>query len=163
MKKSNESGKLFGLVNIVDLIVLLAVLAAAAGLVWKFAMPKIAGSETREKVVFTVRVRGVHNRMEDEIRKSLEEDSRCIAGNDYVPDAFVTGVEFEPYIQQLPTADGRLVDAVDPSRLDAIFTVEAMVSKGPVIKVGPQEIRKGLGYYLKTKYIEFSAVVEKLD
>ena len=162
MKIINNKGKLFGLINIVDLLVLLALLAAVGGLFWKGAGPTIAGSEAKIKLAFDVRVRGVHGRMEEEIRGSLEKETRVIAGNDVVPDAHVTGVKFEPYIQQVTTAEGRLVDAMDPTRKDAIFTVEAVVKKAQVNKVGPQEVRAGLGYYLKTRLIEFSTVIEKV-
>jgi len=164
MKLINEKGRLFGLINVVDLLVLLAILAVGAGLVWKFAVPQIAGVTAQEKLTFTARVRGVHGRMEEEIRKNLEKDPRCIAGNDYVSGFRVTGVHFEPYIQQVTTSTGRLVDAIDPTRLDAIFTVEGMVPKNTaVLKVGPQEIRAGYGHYLKTKFIEHSAVIETVD
>ena len=174
MEPNPKKGRLFGLINIVDLLVLLALLAAAAGLVRYVASPRLAGSDAKSALTFTVRVRAVNGRMETEILKDLEAQTpanaqtkyraQCIAGNAYVADAYVTDVAFEPYIQQVTTADGRLVDAFDPTRLDAIFTVVAQVPKNSaVLKVGPQEIRAGTGYYLKTTLLEFATTIETVD
>ena len=163
MKLINEKGKLFGLINIVDLLVLLALLAAVGGLAWKFAAPKlIAGGDVKGTLTYTVRVRGVNGRMEQEIKRDVDRDNRLIAGTDYVlPYAYVTNIAVEPFVQQVTTADGRLVNATDPTRVDVIFTVEAKVSKNTaIIKVGPQEIRVGTGHYLKTKYVEYSSTIE---
>ena len=42
MKLINEKGKLFGVINVVDLLVLLAVIAVAAGVGYKLFAPQIA-------------------------------------------------------------------------------------------------------------------------
>ncbi|MDR2670101.1 MAG: DUF4330 domain-containing protein [Oscillospiraceae bacterium] len=164
MKLINEKGKLFGLINVVDLLVLLAILLAVGGVAWRLFGHRVSElTAATTTMTYTVRVRGVHSRLEAEIRENLEYDSRIIAGNDFV-DARVTGVSFEPYMQQNPTADGQLVNAEDPVRLDVLFTVEAVVSKGtPIIKVGTQEIRVGYGHFLKTPLLEFSSTIETVN
>ena len=43
MKIINEKGKLFGLINIVDLLVLIAAVAVAAGVGYKLFAPQIKG------------------------------------------------------------------------------------------------------------------------
>lgn len=165
MKIINEKGKLFGIINLVDLLVLLAVVLAVGGVGWRLLGSKVVeAAAPKVTMTYTVRVRGVNGRMQDEIRKNLEVNNRIIAGNDYVSGAYVTGVEFVPFIQQNPTAEGLLVDAVDPTRVDAIFTVQATVSKEvPVYKVGTQEIRVGYGHYLKTPLIEYAATIESVS
>ncbi|MDR1158880.1 MAG: DUF4330 domain-containing protein [Oscillospiraceae bacterium] len=164
MKLINEKGKLFGLINVVDLLVLLAVLLAVGGVAWRLFGHKVGElTAATTTMTYTVRVRGVHSRLESEIQKNLEYDSRVIAGNEFV-DARVTNVSFEPYIQQNPTDDGRLVNATDPVRLDVLFTVEAVVPKNtPIIKVGTQEIRVGYGHFLKTPLLEFSSTIESVN
>ena len=173
MEPNRKKGRLFGLINIVDLLVLLAVLAAVAGAVWYVVSPRLAGGDAKTTLTYTVRVRGLQGRMRGELEKQLEAQTPegaqtkyrapCIAGNDYVPDAYVIDVVFEPYVQQVPTDDGRLVDAIDPTRLDAIFTLVAVVPKNTaVIKVGPQEIRVGTGHYLKISTVEYGATIESM-
>ncbi len=161
MKIINEKGKLFGIINVVDLLVVVALLAIIGGVGWKVLGPKVTASAPNATLTYTVRVRAINVRMQDEIRKNLDVDPRLIAGNDYVQSAKVTNVIFEPYKQQNPNDQGLFVDATDPTRVDAVFTVEAQVPKNtPIIKVGPQEIRAGTGHFLKTKYIEFAATIE---
>ena len=48
MKIINEKGKLFGLINIVDFLVLLAVLAVVGGLGWKLLGPKVVSQASWE-------------------------------------------------------------------------------------------------------------------
>ncbi|MDR0670687.1 MAG: DUF4330 domain-containing protein [Oscillospiraceae bacterium] len=165
MKLINEKGKLFGLINVVDLLVLLAVLLAVGGIAWRLFGHRVGElTAATTTMTYTVRVRGVHSRLETEIKKNLEYDNRVIAGNDFVADTRVTDVSFEPYMQQNTAADGQLVNAEDPVRLDVLFTVEATVPKNtPIIKVGTQEIRVGYGHFLKTPLLEFSSTIESVN
>jgi hypothetical protein len=162
MKIINEKGKLFGLVNLVDLLVAAAIVLAAVGIAYKiFAAPVAEAVSPKQDVVFTCRVRALYPRAMAEIEKSVGE--KLVAGNAYVEDAVLESVAFEPYVMQVPTADGRIVDAEDPSRVDAVFTVRAKVTRdAPILKTGTQEFRVGMGHFLKTKYIEFSTTVESI-
>ena len=59
MKIINEKGKLFGVVNIVDLLVLLAVIAVAAGVGYKLFAPQIVEATSKQvPMTVVVRVRG---------------------------------------------------------------------------------------------------------
>ncbi len=165
MKIINEKGKLFGIINIVDLLVLLAVLAVVGGVVWKVLAPRVSEAAGQNATLtYIVRVRAVDARQQDRISKQIEKDPRLIAGNDYVAGAKVTEVSFVPYVQQNPTSTGAFFSATDPTRVDVLFTVQATVPKNTaIIKVGPQEIRMGTGHYLKTKYVENASIIEWVD
>ncbi len=161
MKIINEKGKFLGLINLVDLLVIVGLLVVGLGLFWKFAGAGLTSGQADGTLTYTVRVRALNPRIETEIKKNLAIDNQLIAGTAYIDDAYVTDFFTEPYIIQTPTADGRLVDAVDPTRVDAVFTVTAKVAKdAPIIKVGPQEIRAGTGHFLKTKYFELASTIE---
>ena len=59
MKIINEKGKLFGVINVVDLLVLLAAIAVIAGVGYKLFAPQIADATARQvPMSVTVRVRG---------------------------------------------------------------------------------------------------------
>ena len=59
MKIINEKGKLFGLINIVDLLVLIAAVAVAAGVGYKLFAPQIKESvQPQVELTAIVRVRG---------------------------------------------------------------------------------------------------------
>lgn len=160
MKLVNEKGKLFGIVNLVDFLLVLAVLLVVVGVGYKILSASIAERMSPQQTLeFTARVRALHPRAQSEIEKSVGET--LIAGNDYVKDAIIESVTFEPYVMQVQTDDGRIVDAVDPTRIDAIFVISAKTARNTaVIKVGTQEIRVGYGHFLKTKYMEYSTVIE---
>ncbi len=164
MKIVNEKGKLFGIINLVDLLVLLAVLVVAAGVIWR-----TMGSEISETVnppatvTYEVRARALQARMQPEIDRLLALDTRVIAGSTYVDGARILSVRYEKNIATTTTAEGRIVEAEDPSRVDAIFTLEAKVdANAPVIKVGTQEVRAGISHYVKTRYFECNGPIEKV-
>ena len=59
MKIINEKGKLFGLINIVDLLVLIAAVAVAAGVGYKLFAPQIKESvQPQVELTAIVRERG---------------------------------------------------------------------------------------------------------
>ena len=59
MKIINEKGKLFGVINVVDLLVLLAAIAVIAGVGYKLFAPQIASVAARQvPMTVTVRVLG---------------------------------------------------------------------------------------------------------
>ena len=53
MKLIDEKGKLFGLINLIDLLVLLAVLAAAVGIGWKVMSSSQAAEAPKNAVTVT--------------------------------------------------------------------------------------------------------------
>ena len=166
MKLLNERYKLLGIINPIDLLVLLALLGAVVGLVLRFGASDTSGDTDKVKVTYTVRVRTQNNRVENEIYKHLEneKDRQLFTDEGFVPDAYIQSVNFVPSIQQGITADGRFVEAEDPTRVDAIFTIEAQVDKNAIpVKVGTQMIKIGLNHYVKTRRIEFLGNIETVN
>jgi len=161
MKLVNEKGKLFGIINVVDLFVLLAVLLIVGGVGWRIFGNQIAEvTAPTVKMTMIARVRAASPQQYAEMCKNVP--AQLVSGNDLVSGAYLIKAESEPYIVQISTDDGRLVDAVDPTRIDVIFTIEAQVTSGTVTKIGTQEVRAGRTFTVKTKYIEHIAVIETL-
>jgi hypothetical protein len=155
MKLVNEKGKLFGLINPVDLIILLVVIVVVAAI-----GVRLLGSQVADKVAPQVTLTaevvivGTPPRIQDEIARQDLIGQRIVAGNEYMP-ATITGIKTEPYVVQAFTDDGRIVDAVDPSKHDVVFTIETKVAKGtPSPKIGSQELRAGKTFILKTQTFE---------
>ena len=163
MKIVNEKGKLFGVINVLDLCVLMALLLVVGGVAWQlFGSKVVSAAAPTSKMTVTMRVRGAHPRQLAEVEKNVP--AQLVSGNDYIPNASLTKVSSEPYVVQNPTADGSIVESADPTRIDIIFTIEATVQAGgPIIKLGSQEIRAGRDYTVKTKYIEQSAIIETVN
>ncbi|MBR5543286.1 MAG: DUF4330 domain-containing protein [Oscillospiraceae bacterium] len=164
MKLVNEKGKLFGIINVVDLIILLCIVLVAGGLVYKFAAPAATSViAPKADMYVTMRVRGAMDYLDAEVRK-LTEGTRLIAGSDYIADAEVVSVESLPYLAAVTTADGKVVTAEDPQKSDLIIKVRAKQSKNdPILKIGTQEIRIGRGFIFKTQTVEVNAIIETVE
>ncbi len=164
MKIINEKGKLFGLINIVDLLVLLAVIAVVVGVGWKIFAPKVEAAVNPEvTMTTTMRVRGATPFLVGEFESNDQTGKQLVNGNTYVA-ATIADVSVEDYVQQVTTADGRIVDALDPSKKDIMVVVESKVTKDtPTPKIGTQEVRAGRTFTLKTNDIETIAIIESVD
>ncbi len=163
MKIVNEKGKLFGIINLVDLVILLAIILVAAALVYKFAAP---AAETvispKSEMVVTMRVRGSMDYLDEQVKK-IPAGERLVAGNDFL-DATVVSVDSVPYKVATPTDEGTIVTATDPQKTDLLITVKALVSKdSPSIKIGNQEVRIGRGFIFKTQLVEVNAIIETVE
>ena len=161
MKIINEKGKLFGLINIVDFLVLLAALAVIGGLGWK-----LRGTQVVEAVSPTVtmrtqlRVRGMMPVVYNDLLEHSQVGKQLVSGNAFV-DAKIVDMWTDDYVIQVQCADGRIVNSTDPTKKDVIFVVESEVTKGtPTPKIGTQEVRMGRTFILKTNDFETNSNIE---
>lgn len=166
MKVINEKGKLFGLINIVDLFVLLAVIAVAGGICWKLFAPSVKAATSPQVEMTTVlRVRGATPFLVAELEREGNDQvgKRLVSGNDYV-DATIESLSIEDYVQQIPTADGQIANALDPSKKDIIIVVKSKVAEGAAApKIGTQEVRAGRTFIIKTNNFETTANIDSVD
>ena len=164
MKIINEKGKLFGIINVVDLIVLLAVICVLGAIVWQLLGDRVndALSEQTE-MTLVVSIAGSHPDLVEEITRQDLVGEKLVTGNQYL-DAYISDVWFEDYVMQLETADGRLVDAVDPTKKDIMIEIKSTVAKDTASpKIGSQEVRAGRTYIVKTQTFECSGIIYYVD
>lgn len=164
MKIINEKGKLFGVINIVDLFVLIAAIAVIAGVGYKLFAPQIE-TLTNPQVSMTavVRVRGATPFLVGEAERNPQVGKQIVSGNSFV-NATITDMTVEDYVQQMPTADGRIVDALDPSKKDLVFTIETTIPQGTASpSIGTQEVRAGRTFIVKTNDFETTGIIEVVD
>lgn len=162
MKIINEKGKLFGLINIVDLLVLVFILLVVGGVSWKIFGNQIQDvTATTKEITYTVRIRATFPRYYDSLT-SRQFPQQLAVGNELIKDAYLIKAESVPYVTQAITADGKIVDATDGTKIDILCTIEAKVSDTDVIKVGTQEIRVGKDHIVKTKYFDMNGNIESL-
>ena len=121
MKIINEKGKLFGLINIVDLLVLIAAVAVAAGVGYKLFAPQIKESvQPQVELTAIVRVRGATPFLVTEVERNSQVGKQLVSGNSYV-NGTIEDMKIEDYAQQVTTADGRIVTAVWRLNLERQF------------------------------------------
>ncbi|MDO4269871.1 MAG: DUF4330 domain-containing protein [Eubacteriales bacterium] len=164
MKIINEKGKLFGVINIVDLLVLLAAIAVVAGVGYKLFAPKIAESISPQvEMTAIIRVRGATPFLQKEMARNSQIGKKLVSGNSFT-EAEITDMQVEDYVQQVTTADGRIVDALDGTKKDLVFTVKTKVAKGTATpSIGTQEVRAGRTFILKTDDFETTGNIDSVD
>lgn len=164
MKIINEKGKLFGVINVVDLLVLVAAVAVIAGVGYKLFAPQIAEATAKQvEMTVTVRVRGATPFLVEEVERNSQIGKKIVSGNSFT-NATITDMKIEDYVQQMPTADGEIRDAVDPSKKDLVFTIETTVPEGTASpSIGTQEVRAGRTFIVKTNDFETSGNIDMVD
>ena len=99
MKIINEKGKLFGLINIVDLLVLIAAVAVAAGVGYKLFAPQIKESvQPQVELTAIVRVRGATPFLVTEVERNSQVGKQLVSGNSYV-NGTIEDMKIEDYAQ----------------------------------------------------------------
>ena len=163
MKIIDEKGRLFRIINVVDLLVLLAFVLIVAGIAWKLFAPAVKNAVAPQiKMTAVMRIRGAAPYLAGELTANPQIGKRLVAGNSYT-NAVITKVEIVPYVLQAITSDGRIVDATDPSKKDILITVEAYVPKDtPTPTVANQEVRAGRTFTLKTRDFESAPTIDSV-
>ena len=164
MKIINEKGKLFGIMNVVDLVVLLGVVCVFGAIICQLLGDRVndALSEQTE-MTLVVSIAGSHPDLVEEITRQDLVGEKLVTGNQYL-DAYISDVWLEDYVMQLETADGRLVDAVDPTKKDIMIEIKSTVAKDTASpKIGSQEVRAGRTYIVKTQTFECSGIIYYVD
>ncbi len=152
MKVIDEKGRLFGKINLFDLIVVLALLVVVAGVGYKVVQTRQqAGMQEETKTyVATVKCFG----MPDTFSEALLKDSRIYYDGNYkFVNAKIINVREEPAVVTIQTADGSLVSTVDPNLKDVYveLEIENKASEDSV-KIGPYAVCVGGNVPVKTIY-----------
>ncbi len=117
----DKKGKLFGLINIVDLCVILVVLVAIGAIYFKFNLSSHSDiAASNDKVVVTFKVTSVR----DFTAKQFETGDKLFLDED---DSFigeVVRVSEEPSADYIKTIDGKIKKAQQPDKFDVYVDVE---------------------------------------
>ncbi len=159
----DEKGRLFGKINIVDLLVIILVLGVAILVGVKLlgkggVLPGAEGGKA--KITFTVQVNNVYPEVYDSLLPYVQQeggDQLMASGNllsGYVVD--VKAVPHDASTVSINSSLGALVLPMDDDLLDLTFTVEATVPNADTNELGTQEIRIGKSHTLKTTHFEFA-------
>lgn len=154
MRLVDDKGKLFGLINIVDFLVLLAILLVLGGAAYKFKGQ--GGGETASK---TVKVTVLATGIRPEMLTSIKTGDRMVSGSSFT-DVVVKDIKIKPAFLVTTTSDGRRVEAIDPYLKDLTVVVEGKTPiSGGTINLGGQEIRRSKDYYIKSLDYEFKGMI----
>ncbi|OPZ74257.1 MAG: hypothetical protein BWY80_00662 [Firmicutes bacterium ADurb.Bin456] len=153
MKVIDEKGRLFGLINIVDLLVVAAILLVIGGAAYK--IKERGGSGTARTVQATI----LAPALRPEMLTGIQAGDRMVSGSSFT-DVVIKKIEIRPAFMITTDSQGRRVEAYDPYLKDLIVVVEGKtVISGGVINLGGQEIRSSKDYYIKSLDYDFKGMI----
>lgn len=152
-----KNGKLFGKLNIIDLLVILLVIAAGVFAVYR-VMPKKQDYQTASvsRIEYVVKVSRVEPLAYENAKKWFDKgETRLVAGSSFI-DGNVVDMYAVPYETTVTTSDGELVMAQDPYYLTIFFTIQGPITDVAGMKMVTQETRIGLNNVVKTQWYCFT-------
>lgn len=157
MKVIDEKGKMFGKINVIDLLVLIAILFVCIILGGKFLgnNTNLGGST---KLTYTVKIENVAEDVYLAIEKMELPDQLMAAGDLLNGKVISLSAEKSKHqvLQVVPNAKGApsSVTLTAPDTYDLVFTIEAYVANDVKNELGTQEIRVGKTHIVKTQHFE---------
>jgi len=158
MSLIDKKGRVFGLINIIDLLVILLIVAVV-GRFTLMQKQKSAGAVTKN-IEIVVHVKEVRDATCDVVKVGdvvKETKTNAVLGK-------ITNVEVVPSETLVETADGRIVVAPNPVYKDMYITLQGLGSAGEnAIVLGSNEIRVGTTLQLKTNMYSVTSTVMSID
>lgn len=161
-----KDGKLFGKINIIDLLVLLLAAAAVVAVALKLTgRLGPARTQTGTGIVYTVQVQSIEPIVADSIREYLDAAKTAgkpgdqLMANGELLDAYITDMEVTPHKEEtsLTLSNGyAALTAANADKVDIVFTVEGNVANNTKTELGTQEVRIGKSHIVKTTHFELT-------
>lgn len=173
----DEKGRLFGKVNIIDLIVLLVLIAVAVVLALRIGgvtgaedpnatpTPKPSRSLTPSVIEYTVKCSRMDRVEYERIKAHFDAgDIRFMTnGGLEVEGSEVIGLRAEPCISTVVGEDRKVFAQTDPYYLDVYFTARSATSDDVLNQVNTQQARIGRSFIIKTRSYEVAGLIIACD
>lgn len=165
MKLIDEKGRLFGKVNIVDLIVLIIIIGIIAAVGYRLLSSRVNANggnpvSTPDQYCYVTLYSSL---VVPEISQSLNVGDKLVANSQYT-DAEIVSIEEKPAAYVATNSDGEAVLSEHPIWKDLTVVVKEKVDPSSVIlKVGNQEARVGYSYILKTQTVETNCKIRGIE
>lgn len=160
MKIINEKGKLFGLINIFDLLIILLVVAVGTFGYLKMSKKESPVALNEQEISVTMYVKEVRIETVEAIKKS----STAKEFETGLPFGTIEGVRVEPHLQYVTTADGRVVKAEVEGKYDVYMTLKSKAIVGPQqITLATKHLGIGRTFTLTGKYYGVNGAVIDVD
>lgn len=146
-----KDGKLFGKINIIDLLIVVILIAAVIGFVGRLAFSSSNNISGSDEFQFVVRVDGIR----EYTVRGLERGGDVFAEKSDVKVGEISDVKVEPMKAEAVTIDGQRKFIERPGRYTAYVTIKA---KGNVVNGGyynadRKDIGAGREYIINSKYV----------
>ena len=176
VKILDEKGRLFGKLNLIDLVVILLAITALVvfllGREWTTEPVEPSEPEQEYELTYRVLVTHVSAEIYESIKQYVDAEQgledqmfSSDSGNKYL-DAYVVDCEASPLVEYVSTSDGqikRVESSGADKRLDLTFTIRAKTTSLMTNRVGNQQVRIGAGHFVKTTHFEVTGTVMGLE
>nr|WP_317359881.1 DUF4330 domain-containing protein [uncultured Tyzzerella sp.] len=160
----DEKGKLFGIVNIVDLlvaIVIIGVIAVIGIRITSSARNAEGESPLDGKKEIYVTLYG--NSIVPEAAETLKPGDKLVANNVFT-DAEIVSVDVAPAAYITTNSDGEAILEEHPLWKDITVVIKDTVNaSSPILKAGNQEVRVNYNFILKTQQFEANCKVRGIE
>lgn len=166
MKLVDSKGRLFGKLNLIDLLVILLIVVVLAAAVLKLTGADTAGNHYSKSLnrplIYTVVCRMVYRPVAEEMM--AEKGNQLMAGGEMVEGCFITDVEMLPHYDTYVDGEGKPLRVESEEYRDLLFTISG---EAPFVenayKVGTQEVRVGKNHIVKTVTLEITGTIQSLE
>lgn len=160
MRFVDEKGRLFGVINIIDLCILVIIVLIIGVAGYKLAGSRLNRSEINKKEILVT----IKCPMSIETTaKAIHPGDRFLTGSDYV-NGVVESVTYNDAYDTIETADGRFVWAKHPVLKDIHVVVKMKENpQDPLLKLGSQEMRIGKQIFMKTQRVELLGIIDNIE
>lgn len=163
MKILDEKGKLFGKLNLIDLIVVLVIIAVVAAVAWK-----LGGSAVTEAIAdkgTTIRYEVLCTKVDADTSAFAESHvGGQLMSNGDMMDGTIVDCVVEPYTQTVLDSEGNAKQVEDPAYRNVRFTIEAkVVEAANAYSIGSQELRVGKSHIVKTTELEINGTITSME
>lgn len=164
MKLIDEKGRIFGKLNVVDLLVVLVIIALVATVVVRFTSSKLNANGLNPTVEDEYcYVTAFASLQVPEVAQSLNIGDHIVVGGKYT-DAEIVDVKVAPAAYVGVNTEGKAVYSEHPLWKDITVTIKEKVNPSNItLKVGGQEARVGFNYIIKTQTVEANARVRGIE
>lgn len=166
MKVVDEKGKLFGKLNIIDLLVIILIIAAVIVVGVKVLGGGSDEGTSTTRLTYTVRVTAQRSELVGRIAEYVDtatgKKDQLMAGGDLL-NAYIVDYWTEPTrYNRMSNGTMELYDAEaaeEAGLVDICFVIEANVTNTVKNEIGTQEVRIGKSHIVKTTHLEFEGGV----
>ncbi len=160
----DEKGKIFGLVNVVDLLVTLVIigLIAVIGIRLTSSSRNAEGQSPLDgKKEIYVTLYG--NSIVPEALETLKPGDKLVANNVFT-DAEIVSIDMEPAAYITTNYEGEAILSKHPIWKDITVVIKDKVNaSNPILKAGNQEVRVNYNFILKTQQFEANCKVRNIE
>lgn len=161
MKLFDEKGRVFGLINIIDLLVIVAILLVGTLGFMKFGGKAITPVvNNSDEITFEVKAIG----KQPYLASGLKIGQNIISAGNILKDASIVSVKTSPSDSQNGNSNGISVASKSPLLVDITVLIKAKINvNDPILKVGIQEIGVGTTYTIRTQTESLIGIISGID